>query len=337
MRDALALAVLGVVALALFVIRLTGLPNLLDNEYRLGASVMDVVRNGNWICPRDALGRTDKPPMLTLLAALPTLALGRIDAFTLYLPTALATFVLACVIYTTGRRYFGRLAGFLAGWGYLLSETGAVQMGTARWDGLFALTVAATALAAFHAWTTGRGWTWFWLAGAAWTLTKGPLGVLLAATGLVAVPWERHAGTPAPIRGRQGLGIVLFVAIVAGWFLLAYAQRGPVLIDELIRNELVSHAVEHAPGRRFLEPSEDFLGNFAPWSLFTLLALYQLWCAPAADAAVRRFERFLACWFLGGLLIFSISPHNPARLLFPVIPPAALLAGRALSPWVERL
>src|SRR5262249_36249302 len=29
--------------------------------------------------------------------------------------------------------------------------------------------------------------------------------------------------------------------------------------------------------------------------------------------------------------------HNPARLLFPVIPPAALLAGRALSPWVTRL
>src|SRR5262249_22159771 len=141
---------------------------------------------------------------------------------------------------------------------------------------------------------------------------------------------------PAPLRGRQGFGIALFVAIVTGWFLLAYVRRGPVLVDELIRNELVSHAVEHAPGRRFLHPSLDFLGNFAPWSFCTLLALGRLWRTPAADATVRRFERFLACWFLGGLVIFSISPHNAARLLFPVLPPAALLAGRALSPWVAQ-
>ena len=67
------------------------------------------------------------------------------------------------------------------------------QMATARWDGLFAFMVALTALAGFRAWTSGRGWTVFWLAAAAATLTKGPLGLLLAAFGFLAIPWERRS------------------------------------------------------------------------------------------------------------------------------------------------
>lgn len=43
----LILGVLGSVATAVFVIRLTGLPNLMDNEYRLGATVLNVLQEGN--------------------------------------------------------------------------------------------------------------------------------------------------------------------------------------------------------------------------------------------------------------------------------------------------
>ena len=66
----LGLAVLGAVGVALFAIRLTGLPNLMENEYRLGAYVLDVLQHGNWLCPQDSLGNTDKPPMLAWLATL---------------------------------------------------------------------------------------------------------------------------------------------------------------------------------------------------------------------------------------------------------------------------
>ena len=58
----MALAV--VTAVALFYIRLTGLPNWLDNEYRVGASVLGVIRAGHRICPQDASGNADKPPLL---------------------------------------------------------------------------------------------------------------------------------------------------------------------------------------------------------------------------------------------------------------------------------
>src|SRR5207249_6600010 len=85
----LTLALLGSLATILFVIRLTGVPNLLDNEYRVGATVLNVLQEGNCICPHDALGNTDKPPLLTWLSALASLPSGRVTRFTLYFPTAL--------------------------------------------------------------------------------------------------------------------------------------------------------------------------------------------------------------------------------------------------------
>jgi 4-amino-4-deoxy-L-arabinose transferase-like glycosyltransferase len=152
----MALTVVTAVASALFCIRLTGLPNWLDNEYRIGASVLDAIRAGNWICPRDALGNTDKPPLLTWLAALASRPSGRVTLFRIYLPTALATVAVVWLVFAVGRREWSARAGFLAALAYLLSEVGTNQIATARWDGLFALTVTLTAIAGFDAWMSWR-------------------------------------------------------------------------------------------------------------------------------------------------------------------------------------
>jgi hypothetical protein len=122
-----------------------------------------------------------------------------------------------------------------------------------------------------------------------------------------------------------------------GWFALALLQVGPHLIDNMLGRELLGHAVEHAPGRRFTRPAWWFLGNFAPWSIAALAGLVRSGRAPAADDRERRFERFLFCWFVGGMLIFSVSPHNAARLIFPLIPAAALVAGRELATLTARV
>jgi 4-amino-4-deoxy-L-arabinose transferase-like glycosyltransferase len=328
---------LAALSAALFAIRLTGLPNLMDNEYRVGACVLDVLQHGNWLCPHDVLGNTDKPPMLSWLAALASWPLGRFTPFGLYLPTAVATFVVAWLVATAGGRHFGVRAGALGAVAYLLSDVGAHQIATARWDGIFTLTVTLAALAAFRAWTTSQGWTWFWLAAAAATLTKGPLGVLLAGLGLVAVPWERRSGDAHPLRGSHALGIALFLLLTVGWFLLAYRRVGPHLVQNMIGDEFVGNIVEHRVAYRFWKPPGDFLANFAPWSLLTLLGLYRVVAWPASEEDARRFERFLFCWFAGGLLLFCFSPHNQARLMFPMVPAAAMLAGRELGRLVGNL
>jgi dolichyl-phosphate-mannose-protein mannosyltransferase len=324
-------ALIGAVAVALFAIRLTGLPNLMDNEYRVGACVLDVLQHGNWLCPHDSLGNTDKPPMLTWLAALASFPLGRVTPFTLYLPSALATLAIAWLVAAAGARHFGARAGFFAGVAYLLSDVGARQVATARWDGIFALGVTIAALLAFRSWTEGGGWAWFWLAAAGATLTKGPLGVLLAAFGLLAIFWERRSGHPTRLAGSHLLGVALYLLFTVGWFVLAYRRVGPHLVTNMIGDEFVGNMTEHQVGYRFWKPPGDFLANFAPWSVFTLFALYRAVTGPAPADDARRFERFLSCWFAGGLLLFCISPHNQSRLMYPMIPGAALLAGRELD------
>jgi 4-amino-4-deoxy-L-arabinose transferase-like glycosyltransferase len=331
------LVLLSCVAAVVFAIRLTGAPNLLDNEFRLGACVLDVLQHGNWLCPHDVLGNTDKPPMLSWVAALASWPFGRVTFFTLYLPTALATLLTAWVVAIAGGNRFGRRAGVFGGLAFLLSHVAAAQMGTARWDGLFALTVTVAALAAFRAWSLGSGWTLFWLAAALATLTKGPLGVVLAGFGLVADGWERLEGRRKPLQGSHAAGIGLFLLITVGWFLLAYRRVGPHLVHNMFVDEFVGNMVEHRMAYNFVKPLGDFTWNFAPWSLFAIVGLVRVVVRPSLDDEVRRFERFLACWAVLGVLLFCLSPHNQARLLAPMIPPAAILAGRELDRLARRL
>jgi len=324
-------AAIGAVAVAIFAVRLTGLPNLMENEYRLGAYVLDVLQHGNWLCPHDSIGNTDKPPMLAWLAALASFPIGRVTLLTLYLPSALATLATAWLVAAAGSARFSARAGCLAGLAYLLSDVGAHQVATARWDGLFSLTVTIAALLAFRAWGTGGGWTWFWLAAAAATLTKGPLGVLLATFGLGAVVWERRSGHATKLTGSHALGVALFLLVTVGWFVLAYRRVGPHLVTNMIGDEFIGNLTEHRVAYRFWKPLGDFVANFAPWSVITCVALYRVIAHPARSGDARRFERFLVCWFAGGLLLFTVSPHNQARLMYPMIPAAALLAGRELD------
>ena len=327
----------GGTAVLLFIIGLTGQPNLMDNERRVGAYVLDAVHNGHWMAQRESMGDVmSKPPMITWIAALPTLLLDRATRFAIYLPSALATVLVALLLLKVGSQRFGWTAGLLGALAYVLSPMGDLMVQTVRYDGLFALPVALAAFAAYRAWVTGRGWTWFWLAAAFATLVKGPLGVVLGAVGLLAGLWEWRSGAPLRLRGQHWLGLALFAAICGGWFWLAYREMGQPLIDKLIKAELVRHAVtgtseNEGIGVKFWEPLVAFLTHMLPWSLAAVVGLWRVVRHPSPDLEARRFERFLFCWIVVGLVIFCAAAHQRSRLIFPLMPAAALLAGRELA------
>jgi hypothetical protein len=332
------LALLALVWLAIFIIALSGYPDLTGNERRVSGYVLDAVQNGHWMIQRDAMGDVaSKPPLLTWLISGMTLLMGRLTLFGMYLPSALATLGTAWAILYAGRKHFGWFAGFLAALTYLLSPATDSQLTTVRYDGLFTFPVLLGALAAFRAWNLGCGWTWFWLAVAMSTLVKGPLGPVLSATGLFAAIWEWRSGNPLRPRGNHLAGIGLFFLICGGWFALAYWQMGQPLIDKMIGRELVQHSLsseEGGVGGGFYEPTLNVLTNYLPWSPLALIALWRVWKKPATSAETRRFERFLFCWFVVGLIMFSISPHQRGRLILPLLPAVALLTGRELSRWL---
>ncbi len=324
---------------ALHVIGLCGPSDLIDYGQEEPVSyVMDAVKNGHWIVQSDVAGNiTSKPPLYTWLAGLVSeVAGGKVNRFTVTLPAFLGTLALGLVILQFGAKHFGQRAGFLAAMCYVLSPVVAKQVTLVRTDGLFSLTVAVAAMLAFAAWqNNGKGWTWFWFAAAAATLAKGPLGIVLAAGGLFAVLWEKRTGHSAPVKGSHWLGVLLFLAIAGGWFALAYSEQGHALTDKLLVRELYNHAVRKAGakilGLALFMPSFDFLMRFAPWSIFACVAFWRLCRRPSPDDGQRRLERFLFCWFIVGLLLLSIAAHKRPDLIFPLIPAAALLAGRELS------
>ncbi len=330
-------AILVVIAACLFGIRLAAPPNLLDQDQeRPAAYVLDVVKNGHWLCQTDLTGDiTSKPPVYTWLSALVTLACGRISEFSLYLPGALAALGTAWLVFGAGRKHFGTKAGFVGAVAVMLCSAGLKEFGLARTDGIFAFTVTGAALVAFRAWNRGRGWTWFWLIAAVATLTKGPLGVILGGCGLLACYWERKSGHSARLEGSHALGLVLYFLVSGGWFLLAYSEVGEPLIHKMIFKELVGHAVFHRkfyfPGMFVWHPPLFYLARAAPWSLPAGYGLWRLWKHPASAELERRFERFLFCWFLGGLFIFGMVPHQRADLLWPLMPAAALIGGREIA------
>jgi len=333
---------LGVLWTAIFVLRLLGPPNLLDQDQQRPASyVLDTVQNGNWICQRDYLNDiTSKPPLWTWFSAVITMVCGRINLFALYLPGAAAMAGTMALLFITGKKYFGFRTGVFAAIAVVVSSAGSKWMGLARTDGVFTFTIVATALLAWRAWNRGNGWTWFWVMGAIATLAKGPLGLVLAAIGLFAALWERKRTDRVPLRGSHWLGIALFFLIAGGWFALAYHQEGRELVDKMLGKELVGHIAHdqkgRAPGRLLWQPTLFYLSNAAPWSLFAFFSLWRVCKWPAQNTDERRFERFLFCWFAVGLLMFSVSPHQRADLLWPIMPPGALLAGRELARLVSR-
>lgn len=328
---------IGLLCLLVFVIRMTG-PSDLEGyaQHRNVGYVMDLMWQGNWVAQYDIQGRIlSKPPLHTWTIA-PFAALLGVDRLALALPSFVAVLVLALLVFEVGRRRFGMLAGGLAGLAVVLAPTMSKHVALVRSDALFTLTIAVAAFAAFHAWERGRGWTLFWFAAALATLTKGPLGIVLAAAGLLAYFWEQRsdAATPVP-RGSHRAGLALFFGLTLSWFLVALYARGYELIDKMFFDELLGQATgarkDSFPGQNLPRPTLYLLARFLPFSLFFFYALWRVFRSPARVPAERRFERFLACWVLVGLLIFSLAAHHRADLLLPLWPACALLAGRELA------
>jgi 4-amino-4-deoxy-L-arabinose transferase-like glycosyltransferase len=320
----------------LFVIRMAGPSDLMDfGQKSPVAYTLDVVKNGHWVVQVDTEGEvTSKPPFYTWLAALGALA-GGVNRLTLCLPAFVSTLGLTLAIFIFGRKHFGAHAGFAAALIYAFSPVVAKQVALVRMDGLFSLTIALAAFIAWRAWQTGKGWTMFWVICAFSTLVKGPLGVVLAALGLLAAIWESKSGHPAAVRGSHWIGVLLFFGIAGGWFLLAYWEMGEALVNKMFVRELYQHAVNRGDGRvmglGFYEPPFYFLTQFAPWSIFCFMAIWRVYRHPAGEANERRLERFLFCWFVAGIVIFSLAAHQRADLIFPLIPAAALLGGREIA------
>ncbi len=334
--------IIVLVTTMLFMVRLSGPPNLIDNDQERPASyILDVVKNGHWIYQTDELGDiASKPPLYTWLSAISTYLMGqgKISLLTLYLPCYLSIVGIGLLLYFCGRRSFGVYAAGLGAMVFIISPIAMKQVALARTDALFTFTVTISAFIGYWCWQRGKGWIWFWIGVSLAGLTKGPLGLLLASGGFFSFIWNKKSKA-APLNQRSIspkvlLGICVFFAIVGGWFLLAFFEGGDALYEKIIRAELMDHAVSKTygiPGAGFILTPFYLVTRFLPWSLIGIWAIIDVFRHPAQEENARRLERFLVCWILFGCFVMALGTHQRGDLIFPMVPPLALLTGRVLE------
>lgn len=153
------------------------------------------------------------------------------------------------------------------------------------------------------------------------------LGFGVLSKGLVALVVAAIASVPVLVRRPRALLDLLrpvplgaFCLACLPWYVACYWANGQAFIEEFI----VRHHFE-----RFVSSS---LQHVQPWWFYLpVLALFLLPWTPLAlslrweTLSAGTSRRFLACWALGPLLLFSVAVNKLPGYILPSLPPLAIL------------
>jgi 4-amino-4-deoxy-L-arabinose transferase-like glycosyltransferase len=339
-------AVLG--ALIAAVITLPGLGNgtLWDNsETVYGEVAREVLLTHDWVVMHlNAEPWFVQPPLFFWIGALCAKIFGA-TSFAMRLPAALATIAMGGAVGYAVARVAGTRAGTFAALVLSTSLMQAIVGRLAIMDALLDLCVGAAILCWFRAFQrntepdAGRRATAFVsgsLALAFGTLAKGPVApvIVVLVIGMWLL-WERRSSAslalPHPLSVLTSF--VLFVAIVAPWFVLEAARVGPSATWELIGHYTIGRytgVIESQSGPWWYYVPVLILGFF-PWIAFVPVATQR-----AIDAARSRdgsIERLALTWAIVPLLFFSVAQTKLPNYIALMMPALAIVVGL----WFDRL
>ena len=309
-----------------------GTPSLFEpSEGRYASVARTMVETGDYARPQfNGLYHFSKPPLTYWLCALGMKHLGFNElGARIMLPLAAVFTILGC--YHLGILLLTPRAAICAGFVLLTSLFFNVQFRGLTTDPLLTMfeTWMIWAFFAFELKRKRRYRTLFWLFAALGMLTKGP-PALLPLLGLLPALGYYQGRDRLRALLVDPLGWVLFALIGCGWYVWLAASVPGVwqyfLYDETIARVASTHHDRSGPWHYFIWIL--VFGTF-PWSLFFLGGLFQ------ANNEFRRqglpARSFLLIWTLVPLLVFTLSRSKLAAYALPLLIPASLLVGAALS------
>ncbi|HEX8175099.1 MAG TPA: glycosyltransferase family 39 protein [Pyrinomonadaceae bacterium] len=305
-----------------------------ESYFALGSQLM--AQSGEWLSPHAPDEPVlNKPPLQYWLTGLAYKLFGYNYA-TARLPSGLAALSVLLVVYLLGARLFDHHAGLLAAACLMTSYIFYAFSRTAMSDMLLCLCVTA-ALACFVLAMTGKSdgrEKWMVLCGylfiALGVLAKGPVAIVLVAGPLFfELLLSRDLSMLKRLRIFCGALIILIVA--GPYFLLLYLNQGL----EPLRSFFIGENLQRFTGQiyeyaavPFWRLPVSFLGDFAPWSLLLLPAIYFDWkSGRGLSPDERRARRLLYLWLFFPLIFFSFSHFKLDYYLLPAMPAAALITG----------
>lgn len=338
-----AIAILVLVWAAMYLPGL-GTGELKGEEARRILPGRTMLQTGDWIIPRSA-GKiyNRKPPGINWATAVAIKVTGRMNEWTVRMPSVLGMLGLALVVAVAMRGFLGADGALLAALMTLLN-IGFVEKGRlAEIEALYC-TVSGIAIVS---------WLAFWWSerkAAAWCvsmivlglgfLVKGPPHVWYFYAIVIGVLREEKK-TRELISWRHWLGLTLFVATWSWWAALNSGHNpqkdsGAVWIEQITQR---LGFVEFSFKNWILQIPQSLV-NFLPWAL--LLPL--VWKIPvfgarfAQDEEDGRRERVLAGMrkgLLAGFLVIAVLPSSRPRFMLPLNTVAAVLVAAAVMAQTE--
>ncbi len=303
-----------------------------ESYFALGARIM--VEQGDWLTPHAPDEQPlNKPPLTYWLIGVSYKLFGA-GYGSARIPSVIAALAVLASVYALGFHFYGKRVGLLSA---ALLLTSMLFMSFARLamsDMLLTLFVTASLGAFAFALTLESKWMSLvgYVALGLGLLTKGPVAIVLVAVP-VAAELVNTRSRASVKKLRIGLGLPVVLSIGLPYFLIVYFRRGAGAIWFFFVGENLQRFTGNIYGewaRPFWYQLAAFFGDFAPWSLLILPAIWLIWHR-GRHGQTDRFERILYLWLLSTLLLFSFSSFKRDYYLLPAMPAAALMVARLLS------
>lgn len=286
----------------------------------------------------------DKPPVYFWLVAAIAAVIGTDAPPAFFLASGLGGFLFLVATWSLARATLGpdrRELALLAPLMVMVTPLFQTLLRTTRMDLMFGalITVSLTCLWKGLGPAGLRRFTvlGFALAGTA-ALIKGPAGLVLplaaAATFLVWTGNARRLLAPDVL-----LGLGLALAAIGGWMTgIGLVEGWPYLV-ELLQGQVVARALlDHKHARPLFQYALLLPIAFLPWTALILAAPWRTWGRPAAwrrifaqrKASEGVATKWLACAFLGGLLVLSLATGKLFIYLMPLLAPLSVLGADRL-------
>ncbi|MBX7207477.1 MAG: glycosyltransferase family 39 protein [Verrucomicrobiaceae bacterium] len=310
-----------------------------------------MIQTGDWIVPRSA-GKiyNRKPPGINWATAAAIKITGRMDEWTVRMPSVLGVLALALVIGTAMRGFLGA-DGALLGALIMLTNIGFIEKGRlAEIEALYCACFGIAIVSWLALWWSGR-------TRAAWCLSLAVLGLGFLVKGpphvwffyaIVIAVLREEKRTRELLRRPHLAGLVIFFGTWAWWALLN-SGHNPQKDSGAVWMEQITHRLGFAEFdfTNWLLQIPQSIVNFLPWAL--LLPL--VWRIPLVsdrcpvphhdDARRSTLLAGLKKGLLAAFLVIALLPSSRPRFMLPLNAVAAILVAAAVqgcaADWRRRL
>lgn len=302
------------------------------NEPIYGRAVTEMTDRGDWVVPT-INGRVfaDKPILYYWAARVSSLVFGRVDEFTLRVPSAIAGIASALLTYLLVLPYAGRRRALIAS-ALLVTQyqvfwnARAIQMDVLILASTLGVLVPLTRMLDFGL-AAGRAWMLAGLAAGLGFAAKGPVAFVIPGLAFAAYAFPRLRFSW--IRSRAFLGgAAVAVAVASPWFLML-AWRGEIAILEevLIRQNFARFVDAWDHQRPWWYYLPYLWTDFAPWSWLLPAALLM----KSSDANEAKLHRLGWIWIVATIAFFSLSDSKRSPYILPIAPAVAFLAAAVID------